>query len=102
MFTNLAQFKNYLSENVGENCNLVNYLYPERTRETKIIHVQSNSFAFQTQNEAKKDSTNIYDHAWTEYGRSKSWSFENTTETLTASKLNPDSTKAFEFIFLKK
>jgi|688.fasta_scaffold791843_2 hypothetical protein len=101
MFTNLAQFKNYLSNNIGKNCKIVNYLFADRTRETKVIHVQSNSFAVQTQNKAKKDSKNIYDHAWAEFGKSTSWSFEETKETLTASKLNPDNTKAFEFIFLK-
>jgi len=101
MFTNLAQFKNYLSKNVGKNCKIVNYLFQDRTRGTKIIHVQSNSFAVQTQNEEKKDSTNIYDHAWTEFGNAKTWRFEETKETLIASKLNSDQTKAFEFIFLK-
>jgi hypothetical protein len=100
MFTNLTQFKNYLSNNIEKNCKIINYLHPDRTRETKIIHSQSNSFAIQTQNEAKKSSTNIYDHAWTDFGNSTTWSFEQTNETLIASKLNPDSTKAFEFIFL--
>ena len=101
MFTNLAQFKNYLSQNVGKNCKIVNYLHQDRSRETKVIHAQSNSFAIQTQNEAKKDSANIYDHSWTEYGNAKTWIFEETSDTLTASKISPDLKKTFEFIFLK-
>ena len=92
---NLAQFKKRVSENVNQEINLVNHLHPDRTRKTKIIHSQSNSFAIQTQNEAKKDSKNIYDHSWIEFGKATNWQFENNIATA----LTNDKQKAFSIQF---
>jgi uncharacterized protein Veg len=92
---NLAQFKKRISENVGQPINLTNFFHPERSRKSKIIHSQSNSFAIQTQNEAKKESTNIYDHSWVEFGKSARWSFEENT----AVSLDVNGKKAFQIEF---
>lgn len=96
--TNLNQFKTFLSQNVGKEVFLNNHFYPERTRNTKILHVQSNSFCFKSQKETEPE-TNIYNHAWTEFNAAKTWIFEPTDQGFNATKTNPDGTRAFSFIF---
>jgi uncharacterized protein YjdB len=99
MFINLSQFKKFISENVNTNFDLINHNFKDRSRKTKIIHAQNNSFAIQTQNEAKKESKNIYDHSWTEYGKASEWIFKIENSKYIAIKLNLDNSPAFEFIF---
>ena len=72
---NLNQFKTFLTVNIGLEVLLTNHIRPERSRMTKVIHSQSNSFALET-NGTKKDSKNIYDHSWTDFGKANSWKFE--------------------------
>ena len=93
---NLAQFKVKVSENIGKEISLVNFFHPERSRITKIIHSQSNSFAIQTQNEAKKESKNIYDHSWIEYGKATRWIIEEKKAT----SLDINGKAAFQIEFL--
>jgi len=98
--TNLNQFKTFLSQNVGKDTSLENHILPERSRQTKILHVQSNSFVIKSANPNHPEN-DINKHSWENFDTAKTWEFTATKTGFAATKKsklgNPIITLTFEY-----
>jgi hypothetical protein len=71
---NLNTFKQTLQNSIGKEVFMANHVHTERTRKTKILHVQSNSFCFKGMKD--EPETNIYKHSWQQFNKASNWLFK--------------------------
>lgn len=96
---NLNQFKTFLNENKGAAIFLENHFDPTRSRDTELLHVQSNSFTLKT-NTPNFIESNIYTHSWVQFEKAQSWVFSNNENKVQAAKYSKTHEKIFTLNFI--